>query len=96
MANQHPPQQPQVNYASGSDAAHYHQAQAAQAHYAAAAAVTRVKVTDFDMPFGSLVFFLVKFAIAAVPAGLILAMIYGTLWALVGAVFGAGFLMRHF
>jgi hypothetical protein len=95
MANQYPPQQPQAAYASGSEAAQYHQALAAQAHYAAATAVTRVKVTDFDVPFGSLVVFLVKFAIAAIPAGLILSIIFGTVFGLLGGIFGAG-LMRLF
>ena len=35
-----------------------------------------VVVTDFDMPFGSLVGFMVKAAIAAIPAAIIIAIVY--------------------
>lgn len=36
------------------------------------AAPQRVTVTDIDMPFGSMVVFMLKWALAAIPAGLIL------------------------
>ena len=45
----------------------------------------RVVVTDVDMPFGSMVVFMIKWALAAVPAVIILAVI----WAMVAGV-GAG------
>ncbi|MGO9018059.1 MAG: hypothetical protein ACLQVJ_06870 [Syntrophobacteraceae bacterium] len=38
----------------------------------------RVVVTDFDMPFGSMVKLMVKWAIASIPAAIIL-MIFGTI-----------------
>lgn len=37
----------------------------------------RVVVTDFDMPFGSLVNFMVKVALASIPASIVVAIIYG-------------------
>jgi len=36
----------------------------------------RVVVVDFDMPFGSLVMFFVKCAFAAIPAGIIISVVY--------------------
>ena len=42
-----------------------------------------VVVTDFEMPFTSMVFFMVKWAIAAIPAAIILAL----LWAITSALF---------
>ena len=42
-----------------------------------------VVVTDFEMPFTSMVFFMVKWALAAIPAVIILAL----LWAIVVRVF---------
>jgi hypothetical protein len=36
----------------------------------------KVVVTDIKMPFWSMVWFMVKLAIAAIPAGIILAIIY--------------------
>ncbi len=42
----------------------------------------RVAVTDFDMPFGSMVSFMIKWALASVPAIILLA----ALWAIVVAV----------
>lgn len=35
-----------------------------------------VKIKDFDMPFGSMIVFMVKWAIAAIPAMIILAVIW--------------------
>lgn len=45
---------------------------------------TRVVVTDFDMPFGRMVVFMVKVAIASIPAALI---IFG-LMALIAGILG--------
>ena len=39
----------------------------------------KVKVTDFDMPFGNMIMFMVKWALAALPAVLIL--MFGAMWA---------------
>jgi len=47
--------------------------------------MTRVSVTDINMPFGSMVVFMVKWALAAIPAALILVVIFFV----AGAVFGA-------
>jgi hypothetical protein len=52
---------------------------------------TSVVVTDFDMPFGSMVSFMVRWAIAAIPAVIILFVIFAVL----GSVMG-GFLMSIF
>jgi|GEM_PF-1525389 len=38
---------------------------------------TRVVIADFDMPFGSLVNFMVKVALASIPASIVVAIIYG-------------------
>jgi hypothetical protein len=64
------------------DAAHqtYHDACYRQAHELAG---TSVVVRDIQMPFGSMVVFMVKWAIAAIPAAIILI--------IVGVVFGACF-----
>lgn len=48
----------------------------------------KVVVTDIDMPFGSMVSFMVKWAIASIPAFLIL-LIIGFICAAVLAAFGA-------
>ena len=53
----------------------------------------RVIVTDIQMSFGSMVVFMVKWALAAIPAFIILASIFFILWALF-AIFGLG-LMWH-
>lgn len=54
---------------------------------------TRVVVTDFDMPFGSMVGFMVKSAIAAIPALLILTvmgLVFGAMFAGCFAAVGSG------
>ncbi len=55
---------------------------------------TRVVVTDFDMPFSSLVNFMVKVALASIPASIVVAIIYGiTLFCILttlGVLDGAG------
>ena len=47
----------------------------------------RVVVTDIKMPFASMVVFLVKLAIAAIPAMIILSLIGALVTALIGAFF---------
>jgi hypothetical protein len=46
-----------------------------------------VIVSDFDIPFGSMVKLLVKLALAAIPAMIILAMVGGILFAVLSAMF---------
>jgi hypothetical protein len=46
-----------------------------------------VVVTDIDMPFGSMVRFMVKWAIASIPALIILAVLGAVMWAVVLAMF---------
>jgi hypothetical protein len=53
--------------------------------------VTPVVVVGFDMPFWPLVRFLIKLAIASIPAGLVIALIY----ALLGLVYGAILVATH-
>ncbi len=48
----------------------------------------RVTVTDIDMPFGSMVVFMLKWALAAIPAVLILAFLGAVLSAVVAGMFG--------
>lgn len=50
---------------------------------------TRVVVVDFNMGFGSLVKFMVKCVLAAIPAYLILIAIAGVFYALFAGVVGA-------
>ncbi|HKK14622.1 MAG TPA: hypothetical protein VKA14_08175 [Gammaproteobacteria bacterium] len=51
----------------------------------------RVVVVDVRMPFMSMVTFMVKWAVAAVPAVLILAVLWTAVTALIGAFTGGGF-----
>jgi hypothetical protein len=51
----------------------------------------RVIVTDISMPLGSMVEFMVKWAIASIPAMIILAVIGAVVWFLVFAIFGSSF-----
>ncbi len=48
--------------------------------------VTRVTVTDFDMPFGSMIAFMLKWALAAIPAMLILIVVGGVATAMLAGV----------
>lgn len=57
--------------------------------------VTAVRITDFDMPFVSMVGFMVKAAIAAVPALLILAFIGYLLSNIMTGAFGVALSGRH-
>ena len=46
-----------------------------------------VKVSDFDMPFGSMVVFMVKWAIASIPAILILMVLFAIFGGLILGIF---------
>ncbi|MBC8207089.1 MAG: hypothetical protein ISR85_06260 [Kiritimatiellales bacterium] len=48
--------------------------------------VRSVVITDIRMSFGSMVVFMVKWAIAAIPAAIILFLIGALLWGLLGAI----------
>jgi hypothetical protein len=50
-----------------------------------------VLVTDFQMPFASMVGFMVKWAIAAIPAIIILCAIFAICGALLGGFFASAF-----
>ena len=47
----------------------------------------KVQVTSIDMPFGNMVFFMVKWAIASIPALIILFIIVGIIYLIFGALF---------
>jgi hypothetical protein len=49
-----------------------------------------VTIVDVKMPFLSMVVFMVKFAIASIPAAIILMIIFGVLGAIFGGMFGVG------
>lgn len=46
------------------------------------------RIKDIEMPFGSMVIFMIKWAIAAIPAAIILLIIGGAVWFLFALVFG--------
>lgn len=50
--------------------------------------VVEVTVVNFNMPFFALVGFLIKLALAAVPASIILAIVWGVLFAVLGGGLG--------
>jgi hypothetical protein len=50
-----------------------------------------VVVVDIQMPFGSMVVFIVKWTIAAIPAMIILAILIGIVTAVLGGIFGGIF-----
>jgi hypothetical protein len=47
-----------------------------------------VTITDVKMPFGSMVVFMVKAAIASIPAVIILTIIYGVVAFMMAGIFG--------
>ncbi len=51
---------------------------------------TRVRLIDIDVPFGRLVFFFVKAALAAIPATLIVMFVLMLMAFLMRAIFGVG------
>ena len=61
---------------------------ALESHSTSSSAPLRVTVVDFDMSFGQLILFLVKAAIAAVPAVIILAFLSAILLGILGGILG--------
>lgn len=55
-----------------------------------------VTVVDIKMPFMSMVVFMVKFAIASIPAFLILSVIFGILAMVFGGIFHGMGMMGHY
>jgi len=49
---------------------------------------THVTVTDIQMPFGSMVIFMIKWAIASIPAAIILFLLGAVLVGIFGGFFG--------
>ena len=54
----------------------------------------RIVISDIDISFGRLVAFFVKVALAAIPATLIVWLIFVTAWFLLATLFGISFLPR--
>ena len=52
--------------------------------------VTEVSIIDIKMPFWSMVVFLIKLALASIPAFIVLGIIFSILGALFGGMFGMG------
>ena len=46
-----------------------------------------VQITDIDMPFGSMIMFMVKWALAAIPAIIIFWVVVGSIPVIIGAFF---------
>jgi len=63
-------------------------AQVQQAGHHTVVNVREVTVTDIKMPFGSMVVFMIKWAIASIPAGIVLAAIWFGLVFLITALLG--------
>ena len=58
------------------------------------APVERVTITDIDIPFGRLVAIFIKWALAAIPATIIVTLILMAVMGILGAIFGLGWMMR--
>ena len=58
------------------------------------APVERVTITDIDIPFGRLVAIFIKWALAAIPATIIVTLILMVVVGILGAIFGLGWMMR--
>jgi hypothetical protein len=58
------------------------------------APVERVTITDIDIPFGRLVAIFIKWALAAIPATIILTLILMVVMGILGTIFGLGWTMR--
>jgi hypothetical protein len=54
-----------------------------------------VVVTDIEMPFASMVVFMVKWAIASIPAMILLGAVASLFWLLVYGLFGGGYAERR-
>lgn len=71
-------------------------AQVQQAGHPTVVNVREVTVTDVRMPFGSMVVFMIKWAIASVPAGIVLAAIwFGLMFLLTALLGGVGGLLSN-
>lgn len=57
---------------------------------------TRVTLTNIDIPFTRLVAFFVKATLAAIPAAIILFVLFAVLGLALGAMFGGGPGMMHY
>lgn len=55
---------------------------------------SRVSIVDINMPFGSMVLFMVKWSLAAVPALIILTFIFGIIFSLLFGTLAAMFHLR--
>jgi hypothetical protein len=53
-----------------------------------------VTITDIDIPFWRLVVIFIKWALAAIPATIVVTLILIVIMALFGALFGMGWMMR--
>jgi hypothetical protein len=58
------------------------------------APVERVTITDIDIPFGRLVAIFIKWALAAIPATIIVTLILIVVMGILGTIFGLGWTMR--
>lgn len=58
-------------------------------------APSRVTLTNIDIPFTRLVAFFVKASLAAIPAAIILFLIFAVAGLVLGAIFGGGPMMRY-
>lgn len=54
----------------------------------------QIEITSINIPFFDLVIFLVKLAIAAVPAGIIVAVFWGIIASLFGSFFFSGMMVH--
>jgi hypothetical protein len=57
--------------------------------------VPAVQITDINIRFFSLMWLMVKFAFAAIPAAIIVAFVWAILWGLFAAFTGAGAIWHH-
>ena len=55
----------------------------------------RIVITDIDIPFTRLVAFFVKATLAAIPAAIIVWLIFVTVWSLLATMFGITFWPRR-
>lgn len=52
---------------------------------------TNVQITDIDMPFKSMVVFMIKWAVASIPAMIVLMLAGGIVTGILGGIFGGIF-----
>ena len=55
----------------------------------------RVVITNVDIPFARLVAILIKWALAAIPAAIIVWLIMMVIVTVIGSILGLGWMMRH-